>query len=177
MFSAVSNESNGLHAGVRKRSITSKLWQTLDSILKGIDGGGKVFLEYSGWKKQADRRSWWKTVAEYETLKRIISLCDCPLPVAHYVKELQKQQQRMPANINIPVVWKASSTIPSSSSEAARWKTEKTFFHPDLILWACECTICATQRTTMSRIVADLWLIEKKLINVFLEMAQSKAKH
>lgn len=56
----------------------------------------------------------------------------------------------------IPVVWNANSTIPSSMSEAAKWNTEKTFFQPDLMLCACEWTICATQRTTMSRIVADL---------------------
>ena len=62
----------------------------------------------------------------------------------------------------VPVVWKASSTIPSSSSEAAKWNTEKTFFQPDLILWACEWTICATQRTTMSRMVADLQNLKKK---------------
>jgi len=55
-----------------------------------------------------------------------------------------------------PVVWKASSTIPSSLSDAARWKTEKMFFHPDLMLAALEWTICATHRTTMSRIVSDL---------------------
>lgn len=73
---------------------------------------------------------------------------------------------------SVPVVWKASSTIPSSSSEAARWNTENTFFQPDLMLWACECTICATQRTTMSRIVADLWLRPKNK-NTLL----SKAKH
>lgn len=66
---------------------------------------------------------------------------------------------------NIPVVWKASSTIPSSSSEAAKWNTENTFFQPDLMLWACECTICATQRTTMSRMVADLWLVQQKKIH------------
>ena len=58
----------------------------------------------------------------------------------------------------IPVVWKASSTMPSSRSEAAEWKTENTFFHPDLIFLACELTICATQRTTISRIVEELWL-------------------
>ena len=56
----------------------------------------------------------------------------------------------------IPVVWKASSTIPSSRSDAAEWKTEKTFFQPDLIFLACELTICATQRTTMSLIVDEL---------------------
>jgi len=55
-----------------------------------------------------------------------------------------------------PVVWKASSTIPSSLSDAAKWKTEKMFFHPDLMLVALEWTICATQRTTMSRMVSDL---------------------
>jgi len=55
-----------------------------------------------------------------------------------------------------PVVWKASSTIPSSLSDAAKWKTEKMFFQPDLMLVALEWTICATQRTTMSRMVSDL---------------------
>ena len=65
----------------------------------------------------------------------------------------------------VPVVWKASSTIPSSSSEAAKWNTEKTFFQPDLMLWACEWTICATQRTTMSRMVADLQNWKKKKVH------------
>ena len=70
--------------------------------------------------------------------------------------------------MNVPVVWKANSTIPSSSSDAAKWNTEKTFFQPDLILWACECTICATQRTTMSRMVADLWIFKiTKVISFF----------
>ena len=59
-------------------------------------------------------------------------------------------------HIILPVVWKASSTIPSSWSEAARWNTLKMFFHPDLILAAWELTIWATHRTTMSRIVGDL---------------------
>ncbi|CAN8006507.1 unnamed protein product [Ixodes pacificus] len=59
-----------------------------------------------------------------------------------------------------PVVWKASSTMPSSRSEAARWNTLKMFFQPDLIfalknLLTWELTICATQRTTMSRMVGD----------------------
>ena len=54
------------------------------------------------------------------------------------------------------VVWKASSTMPSSWSDAARWKTLKMFFQPDLMFAAWELTICAMQRTTMSRIVGDL---------------------
>ena len=75
---------------------------------------------------------------------------------------------------SVPVVWKASSTIPSSSSEAARWNTENTFFQPDLMLWACECTICATQRTTMSRIVADLWLMPKNKNTLLIKTKHEK---
>lgn len=48
----------------------------------------------------------------------------------------------------------------SSWSEAARWKTEKMFFHPERMLAACELTICAMQRTTMSLMVGDLHRIE-----------------
>lgn len=55
-----------------------------------------------------------------------------------------------------PVVWKASSTIASSWSDAAKWNTLKIFFQPDLMLWAWEFTIWAMQRTTISRIVGDL---------------------
>lgn len=55
-----------------------------------------------------------------------------------------------------PVVWNASSTILSSWSEAAKWKTEKIFFQPERMLAAWEFTICAMHRTTMSRIVGDL---------------------
>ena len=56
----------------------------------------------------------------------------------------------------LPVVWNASSTMPSSWSAAARWNTLKMFFQPDLMFPACEFTICATHRTTMSLIVGDL---------------------
>ena len=58
--------------------------------------------------------------------------------------------------IILPVVWNASSTMPSSWSEAAMWNTEKTFFQPERIFAACEFTICAIHLTTMSRIVGDL---------------------
>lgn len=44
----------------------------------------------------------------------------------------------------------------SSWSEAARWKTEKMFFHPERMFAAWELTIWAIQRTTMSRMVGDL---------------------
>ena len=77
------------------------------------------------------------------------------------------------------IVWKANSTIASSLSDAAvRYnfkmsiysnmtiskyqynllpsrKTQKMFFHPDLILSDWLWTIWVTQRTTMSRIVGD----------------------
>lgn len=54
------------------------------------------------------------------------------------------------------VVWKASSTIFPSWSDAAWWKTAKIFFHPERMLPAWEFTIWAIQRITMSRIVGDL---------------------
>lgn len=77
------------------------------------------------------------------------------------------------------MVWKASSTIASSLSDAAKGnesacfivrygftknvllailpnrKTQNIFFHPDLILSDWLCTICVTQRTTISRIVGE----------------------
>lgn len=65
--------------------------------------------------------------------------------------------------IILPVVWNASSTMPSSWSEAAKWNTLKIFFQPDLILAACELTIWAIQRTTISRIVGDLQKQKKKI--------------
>lgn len=55
-----------------------------------------------------------------------------------------------------PVVWKASSTMVSSWSEAAWWKTEKMFFQPERMLAACEFTIWATHLITMSLMVGDL---------------------
>lgn len=55
-----------------------------------------------------------------------------------------------------PVVWKASSTMLSSWSEAARWKTEKMFFQPERMFAAWELTIWAIQRTTISLMVGDL---------------------
>lgn len=55
-----------------------------------------------------------------------------------------------------PVVWKASSTMLSSWSEAARWKTEKMFFQPERMFAAWEFTIWAIQRTTISLMVGDL---------------------
>lgn len=61
-----------------------------------------------------------------------------------------------------PVVWKASSTMLSSWSEAAKWKTEKMFFHPERMFAAWELTIWAMQRTTMSLIVGDLKGVEEE---------------
>lgn len=54
------------------------------------------------------------------------------------------------------VVWKASSTIFPSWSDAAWWKTAKMFFQPERMFPAWEFTIWAMQRITMSRIVGDL---------------------
>lgn len=64
-----------------------------------------------------------------------------------------------------PVVWKASSTMLSSWSEAARWKTEKMFFQPERMFAAWELTIWAIHRTTISLIVGDL--IEQKTPALF----------
>ena len=55
-----------------------------------------------------------------------------------------------------PVVWKASSTMFPSWSEAAWWNTAKMFFQPERMLAAWEFTIWAMQRITMSRMVGDL---------------------
>lgn len=52
IFGAVSDETDSLHAGVWKWGITGKLWQTLDSILEGVNGGCKVLLKYIRWKKK-----------------------------------------------------------------------------------------------------------------------------
>lgn len=65
-----------------------------------------------------------------------------------------------------PVVWKASSTMLSSWSDAARWKTEKMFFQPERMFAAWELTIWAIHRTTMSLIVGDL--VEQKRPNAVL---------
>lgn len=55
-----------------------------------------------------------------------------------------------------PVVWKLSSTTLSSWPDAARWNTLKMLFQPERMLRACEFTIWATHRTTMSWMVGDL---------------------
>lgn len=55
-----------------------------------------------------------------------------------------------------PVVWKASSTMFPSWSEAAWWNTAKMFFQPERMLAAWELTIWAMHRITMSRMVGDL---------------------
>lgn len=60
------------------------------------------------------------------------------------------------------VVWKASSTIFPSWSDAAWWNTAKIFFQPERMLPAWEFTIWAIQRITMSRIVGDLGKKESK---------------
>ena len=54
------------------------------------------------------------------------------------------------------MVWKDISMMLTSWSAAARWNTEKMFFHPDMMFEALVLTIWATQRTTMSRMVTDL---------------------
>ena len=70
-------------------------------------------------------------------------------------------------HIILPVVWNANSTIPSSWSAAAKWKTLKIFFHPDLMFAACELTIWATHRTTISRIVGDLKIYTQVMYSIF----------
>lgn len=52
-----------------------------------------------------------------------------------------------------------------SGSVAAIWKTLKIFFQPERIFFAWALTKCVMQRTTISRIVEDLWReSEKKII-------------
>lgn len=61
-------------------------------------------------------------------------------------------------------VWKANSTMRISGSVAAIWKTLKIFFQPERRFFACALTKCAIQRTTISRIVADLYWKERQSI-------------
>lgn len=49
VFGAVSDEADGLHAGVREGGVAGKFGQTLDGILEGIDGGCKVLLKHIRW--------------------------------------------------------------------------------------------------------------------------------
>jgi len=74
------------------------------------------------------------------------------------IKKFRRTRSTKERNIQMifPVVWNASSTVPSSWSDAARRKTLNMFFQPERILCAWEFTIWAMQRTTISRIVGDL---------------------
>lgn len=134
MFSTVSYQPYGLHARVWEGSVTRKLWKTLYSILKWVNGRSKILFEYCSCNtdNKRARQSGSQNAMTFKAWRN------------------KKNRQFK------PVVWNASSTIPSSWSEAARWNTEKIFFQPDLMLAAWEWTICATQRTTISRIVGDL---------------------
>jgi len=85
----------------------------------------------------------------------------CQQLLKHPTKNFTEQYQQNSRNILMifPVVWNASSTVPSSWSDAARRKTLNMFFQPERMLCAWELTIWAMQRTTMSRIVGDLiWI-------------------
>ena len=84
-----------------------------------------------GWRR---RRRWWRKEEEQE----------------------EQEEQARDLLTLWPVVRKASSTMPWSRSEAARWNTEKMFFQPDRMLAAWELTIWAMQRTTISLMVGDL---------------------
>lgn len=45
----MSDEADGLHAGVREGGIAGKFGQTLDGILEGVDGGCKVLFKHIRW--------------------------------------------------------------------------------------------------------------------------------
>lgn len=52
VFGAVTDEADGLHAGVWERGIAGELRQTLDGVLEGVDCGCKVLFEYIRWQEK-----------------------------------------------------------------------------------------------------------------------------
>lgn len=46
VFSAVTDETDGLHAGVGERSVAGELRQTFDSVLEGVNGSWEMLLKY-----------------------------------------------------------------------------------------------------------------------------------
>ncbi len=173
VFSTVSNESDSLHAGVRKSCVAHELWQTLHCILERINSSCKMLLEGVHWgKSDEEKEGKWENKTELvaglicclvglgdlkSLLSFILTLKQDWGSVSHNLnrKELRKELQSYSLTM-CPVVWKASSTIVSSWSEAAWWNTEKMFFQPERMLAAWEFTIWATHLITMSLIVGDL---------------------
>lgn len=140
-------ESNGFHAGVRKSCVAHKLWQTLHCILERVNGSCKVLLEgvHWGWGRAGDNNELMLSKSRTGGLSNLQLSC------------LWLRTEWWSYSLTMcPVVWKASSTMVSSWSEAAWWNTEKMFFQPDRILAAWEFTIWATHLITMSLMVGDL---------------------
>lgn len=143
VFSAVADEPNGFHTGVRKCSITHKLRQTLHCILERVNGRRKMLLKrvHCEETERIDMRMIFLNFYFFLNIQdaSFKIMCNC-----RYLLTM------------CPVVWNARSTMFSSWSDAAWWNTENMFFQPERILAAWEFTIWATQRITMSRMVGDL---------------------
>lgn len=56
VFSAVADETDGLHAGVGERSVAGELRQTFDSVLEGVDGSWEMLLKYIRCEVRRDKR-------------------------------------------------------------------------------------------------------------------------
>lgn len=56
VFSAVADETDGLHAGVGERSIAGELRQTFDSVLEGVNGCWEMLLKYIRCEVKRDDR-------------------------------------------------------------------------------------------------------------------------
>lgn len=142
----VAYKSNCLHTGVRKSCIAHKLCQAFYYILERINSSSKVLLEGVHWIWSAEIMD--KTIRN-QSLSFLTADTNC-------MNILKEKKAGLHLLTICPVVWKASSTIVSSWSEAAWWNTENMFFQPDLMLEACEFTIWATHLITISLIVGDL---------------------
>lgn len=154
VFSTVSYESDSLHASVRKSCVAHKLRQALHCILERINSSCEVRLESVHWGKSDEEK---EEVSKQLSNKLKLNQDNKTILLLVF-KRLSKKLPSYSLTM-CPVVWKASSTIVSSWSEAAWWNTEKMFFQPERMFAAWEFTIWATHLITMSLIVGDLLIL------------------
>jgi len=143
IFSTLANEPDCFHASVRECSIACELGQAFDGILEWVDDSQEI-----SFKDARCKHATW-----FSTHYHANSCCSWK---EKFISQNNVNRNRSDIQMIFPVVWNASSTVPSSWSEAARRKTLNMFFQPERMLCAWEFTIWATQRTTISRIVGDL---------------------
>lgn len=66
VFGAVTDETDGLHAGVGESSVAGELRQTFDSVLEGINGSWEMLLEYIRCDERRDDRGLLQTTFLYK---------------------------------------------------------------------------------------------------------------